>query len=100
MTAGASLLAVRHVLGTIKLMDVYVLGAPAALTAADATLVAPNVAKVVQVWVWRSVRSTGRRSAAGVHGHSTDVDCHVFDVQRHGERDLPVGEKNVWPKPV
>lgn len=100
MTAGASLLAVRHVLGTIKLMDVYVLGAPSALTAADATLVAPNVAKVVQVWVWRSVRSTGRRSAAGVHGHSTDVDCHVFDVQRHGERGLPVGEKSVWPRLV
>lgn len=100
MTAGASLLVVRHVLWMIKLMNVYVLGTPAALTAADATLVAPNAAKVVQVWMWRSVRSTGRRSAAGVHEHSTDIDGHVFDVQRHGERDLPVGEKNVWPKPV
>lgn len=46
VAAGIALLAVSYVLGTIQLMNVYALDAPAALAVAVAPFVVPDVAKV------------------------------------------------------
>lgn len=47
VAAGVALLAVSYVLGTIQLMNVYALDAPAALAVAVVPFVVPDVAKVV-----------------------------------------------------
>ena len=46
VAGGVALLAVSYALGTIQLMDVYALGAPAALAVAVVPFVVPDVAKV------------------------------------------------------
>ena len=46
VAGGVALLAVSYVLGTIQLMNVYALDAPAALAVAVVPFVVPDVAKV------------------------------------------------------
>ena len=46
MAAGIALLAVSYVLGTLQLMNVYALDAPAALAVAVVPFVVPDVVKV------------------------------------------------------
>ena len=46
MAAGIALLTVSYVLGTLQLMNVYGIDAPAALAVAVAPFVVPDVAKV------------------------------------------------------